>query len=143
MVIQKRNLQPDFIKTLCEDDTKALQFIAEVKWEQGFACRKCGHTNYCPGKTAASRRCTRCKKEESATAHTIFHNCKFPIHKAFYIVSTVCFDKKKISANDLSSTLGLNPMTCWKFRKKIQDCIEAHENKPNEEINLKEILLTS
>ena len=38
----------------------------------------------------SSRRCTRCKTEESATAHTIFHNLKFPVNKAFYIAYNVC-----------------------------------------------------
>ena len=86
----KKDLNPKLIKSLCTDKDKALQFIAHIKWEHGYVCRKCGHTNYCSGKTVASRRCTRCKKEESATANTIIHNCKFSINKAFYIVYTVC-----------------------------------------------------
>lgn len=139
----KKDLNPELIQTLCSDNDKALQFIADIKWEDGFVCRKCGHTNYCSGKTPASRRCTRCKKEESATAHTIFHNCKFAINKAFYIVYSVCVEKRKITANDLSNELELNPMTCWKFRRKIQDCIEKNQDKPSEELDLIEILMTS
>lgn len=138
----KKDLTPELIQTLCTDNDKALQFIADIKWENGFVCRKCGHTNYCSGKTEASRRCTRCKKEESAIAHTIFHNCKFPIHKAFYIVYTVCLEKRKISANELSGELELNPMTCWKFRKKIQECVDRQQNNPSDEINLIDILIT-
>lgn len=137
----KKDISPEFIQSLYEDNDKALQFIADIKWEKGFTCRKCGHTNFCPGKTVASRRCTRCKKEESATVHTIFHNCKFPISKAFYIVYTVCFEKRKISANNLSNELELNPMTCWKFRKKIQECVEKRQNTPDDEIDLMDVLM--
>ncbi len=139
----KKDLEPEFIESLCNDNDKALQFLADVKWENGFVCRKCGHTNFCVGKTVASRRCTRCKKEESATANTIFHNCKFSINKAFYIVYTVCFEKRKISANELSGELELNPMTCWKFRKKIKECVDRQKENPNEDVSLTDILITS
>ena len=78
-------ISPELANELFNDGDKVLKFISEVKWKYGFVCRNCGHTNYCEGKTAYSRRCTRCKKEESASAHTIFHNIKFPVNKAFYI----------------------------------------------------------
>jgi hypothetical protein len=138
----KKDLHPTLIHSLCSDNDKALEFVADIKWEKGFICRKCDHTNYCSGKTAGSRRCTRCKKEESATAHTIFHNCKFPIHKAFYIFNAICLEKRKISAHSLSHELGLNPMTCWKFRKKIKECIERQQDNPNKDVDLIEILMT-
>ncbi|NLO71760.1 MAG: transposase [Porphyromonadaceae bacterium] len=138
----KKDITPELIQSLCTDNDKALRFIADIKWEKGFVCRKCGHTNFCSGKTFAARRCTRCKKEESATAHTIFHNCKFPVNKAFYIVYTVCIEKKRLSANDLASELELNPITCWKFRKKIQECVERYQNSSVDEINLIDIIIT-
>lgn len=137
----KKDLNPELIQLLFTDTEKALQFIADLKWEDGFVCRKCGHTNYCKGKSFASRRCTKCKKEESATANTIFHNCKFPINKAFYIVYTVCMEKRKISAKELAGKLSLNPMTCWRFRKKIQECVERQQEKPDDEIDLVDVLI--
>ncbi|MHB9056253.1 MAG: transposase [Paludibacteraceae bacterium] len=138
----KKDLKPEIIQSFCEETDKALQFIADVKWEKGFVCHNCGHTNYCAGKTVASRRCTRCKKEESATAHTIFHNCKFPVNKAFYIVYMVCLQKRKVSANDLSMKLGINQMTCWKFRKKIKECIDLQQKNPNNNVELLDILMS-
>lgn len=116
-------ISPELASELFNDSEKVLKFIAEVKWKNGFVCRNCGHTNYCEGKTASSRRCTRCKKEESASAHTIFHNIKFPVNKAFYIAYTVCVEGKEVSSYNYSDQLGLNQMTCWKFRKRIKDCI--------------------
>ncbi|MCK4287884.1 MAG: transposase [Bacteroidales bacterium] len=55
------------------DENKCLQYLADLKWKDGFVCRKCGHTNFCKGKTPFSRRCTKCKHDESATSHTVFH----------------------------------------------------------------------
>ena len=139
----KKDLKPEFVQSLCEDSDKVLQFLADVKWEKGFVCHSCGHTNFCSGKTLASRRCTRCKKEESATAHTIFHNCKFPVNKAFYIIYTICFEKKRHSVNELADELCVNPMTCWKFRTKIKKCIQKHQDTSEDEIDVKEILMVA
>ncbi|MZP55985.1 MAG: hypothetical protein GT600_11105, partial [Bacteroidales bacterium] len=114
-VIFKKELSEKEIEELFSSDERCLEFLAEVKWEHGFKCRKCGNDNYCPGKTLYSRRCTRCKSEESAAAGTIFHNCKFPLHKAFYIAYNVCKGKEDISSYELARRLSLRQMTCWNF----------------------------
>ena len=137
----KKNIPREKAQELFNDSDKALNFIAEVKWEKGFTCRKCGHDNYCEGKSTASRRCTRCKAEESATAHTLFHNCKFPINKAFFIAYTVCVEGKDISSYEYSDKLGLNQMTCWKFRKRIKDCVLKHSSEKSDN-HIRTILLS-
>jgi hypothetical protein len=104
-------------------DEQCLEFLAGQKWKDGYVCRKCGHTNYCVGKTPFSRRCTRCKHDESATAHTIFHRCKINLSEAFKIAYLVC-KSPQISTYDISRKLDKRQMTCWKFKKKITECIE-------------------
>ena len=138
----KDEITPEFAQELFDDSEKVLKFIAEIKWKDGFTCRNCGHTNFCEGKTAASRRCTRCKKEESASANTIFHNVKFPINKAFYISYNVCVLGKDFSSYNYSDQLGLNQMTCWKFRKRIQDCM-LKQNTEKGKVAIKTILMSS
>ena len=140
-MIFKENISPEFANELFDDKEKTLEFIAGVKWKEGFVCRKCGNTNYCEGKTTASRRCTRCKTEESATAHTLFHNIKFPINKAFYIAYNVCVEGKEISSYNYSNQLGLNQMTCWKFRKRIKECIIKNSQNKGK-VSIKNILLS-
>jgi two-component system, sensor histidine kinase LadS len=104
-------------------DEACLQLIAEQKWAQGFACRKCGNTNYCHGKSPYSRRCTRCKHEESATSHTIFHRCRVALPEAFRIMYMVCNDPG-ISSYEISRQMELRQMTCWKLKSKLLDCIK-------------------
>ncbi|MEI7500715.1 MAG: transposase [Bacteroidota bacterium] len=101
-----------------------LQFLAEKKWEKGFTCKKCGNINYCKGKTPYSRRCTRCKHEESARAHTIFHRCHIPITEAFRIVYIVCHDPS-VSTYELSRKVELRQMTCWKLKSRLMECIKS------------------
>ena len=140
-VIFKKELSDKQLEELFENDEKCYEFLSEVKWENGFTCRKCGNTNYCPGKTPFSRRCTKCKTEESAAAGTIFHNCKFPIHKAFYIAYNVCKGKEELSTYEFARRLSLRQMTCWNFRTKIHQAIEKMDYlTENERLSIRKIL---
>lgn len=123
-----RELTEDQLNELFLSDEKCFEFLAEVKWVHGFTCRKCGNNNYCPGKTPHSRRCTKCKTEESAAADTIFHNCKFPVHKAFYIAYNVCKGKEDLSSYELARRLSLRQMTCWNFKTKIRHAIRQMDS---------------
>jgi len=106
-----------------EDD--CLRFLAKAKWtDDSFECKKCGNRNFCKGKTPHSRRCTRCKHDESARVGTIFHGCKIPLTKAFYIAFSVC-NVNGISSHELSRRLDLRQMTCWKFKKKLTECLSS------------------
>ncbi len=104
------------------ENEDCLQFLAEKKWADGFTCKKCGHVNFCKGKSPFARRCTRCKHEESATAHTIFHRCHIPLTEAFRIVYMVCNDPS-VSTYEISRQLELRQMTCWKLKTRLMECI--------------------
>ncbi|MCX6248083.1 MAG: transposase [Bacteroidetes bacterium] len=106
-----------------QTDEACLEFISSQKWADGYTCRKCGHTNFCKGKSPYSRRCTRCKHEESATANTLFHRCHIPISEAFRIAYTVCHDPG-VSSYELSRQLERRQMTCWKLKSRLMECLE-------------------
>jgi len=143
-IIFKKELSEKQINDLFNSDEKCLEFLAEVKWENGFTCHKCGHDNYCAGKTPYSRRCTKCKTEESATSGTIFHNCKFPIHKAFFIAYNVCKGKEELSTYEFARRLSLRQMTCWNFRTKIRNAIEKMDSlDENKRLSVQKIINTA
>jgi tRNA(Ile2) C34 agmatinyltransferase TiaS len=117
--IFNEELTADELEAMFASDEKCLEFLANIKWHNGFVCKKCGNTNSCAGKEPFSRRCTRCKTKESATNGTIFHGVKFPISKAFYIAYHVCKCKDDISSYEFARRLSLRQMTCWNFKTKI------------------------
>ena len=129
-MIFKEELNQKQLDELFTNDDKCLEFLANIKWANGFVCRKCGNTNYCPGKTNFSRRCTKCKTEESATAGTIFHHCRFDLSKAFFIAYNVCKGKEDLSTYEYARKLSLRQMTCWKFKDKIKKAIEESGERP-------------
>lgn len=118
----------DFEKKFSTDE-ECLKVLADEKWKDGYSCRNCGNANYCSGKTLYSRRCTRCKHEESAIAHTVLHHCKIPLNKAFKIAYMVC-NKPEISTHEISRQIDIRQMTCWKFKKKILECRENSRDIP-------------
>jgi len=98
------------------DTESCHRYLAKMKWQEGYSCRKCGHDRYCKGVLHAySRQCTRCNYVESATANTLFHQVKFDLLKAFYIVYFVSTNKKGITSTELSRKLSLRQKTCWAF----------------------------
>jgi hypothetical protein len=129
------------LNELFHSDEKCYEFLADLKWSNGFKCRKCGNSNSCSGKAPYSRRCTKCKTEESASAGTIFHNCKFPVSKAFYIAYHVCKGKQDLSSYEFARRLSLRQMTCWNFKTKIRHAIEEMNSLSNsEKLSIQKIL---
>lgn len=117
-----------FRKLFSSDET-CMEILAALKWEDGYTCTKCGNTNYCSGKTKFSRRCTRCKKDESATANTAFHHCKIPLNKAFEISFLIC-NMPAISSYEISRQIEVRHMTCYNFQKKIINCRNEETKDP-------------
>lgn len=122
-------------QVLYPDEEACLKLLADKKWTKGFACKKCGNTNYCKGKKAYSRRCTKCKSEESVTAGTIFHNCRIPLTEAFEISLLNCIFTD-ISSYEISRKIDRRHMTCYHFQKKIKVCMDGNQ----EDKLLKEVL---
>jgi len=107
-------------------EEKCLEYLANEKWKDGYVCRNCDNTKYCTGKKPFSRRCSKCKTFESATAHTIFHSCKMPIQEAFTLAFMVC-KNPAISSYELAELTDGRQMTCWKFKTKILECLEKNK----------------
>ena len=110
-------------KSAFKSREECLEILARAKWADGYECRNCGSMNYCQGRTPFSRRCTRCKKEESAMAHTIFHHCRIELPRAFELAFMVC-GSPSIPASELSQLLETRHMTCLNFKKRILQCLQ-------------------
>ncbi len=136
-------LSLDQLEEMFINNEKCLEFLAGIKWTNGFVCKKCGNTNSCPGKEPFSRRCTKCKAKETATNGTIFHGVKFPISKAFYIAYNVCKGKENISSYEFGRRLSLRQMTCWNFKTKIEHALIDMDTLSDKERNTIKKILTS
>lgn len=109
------------------DRDSCYKFLADMKWENGYACVKCGNTSYCNGKVPFNRRCTKCAYEESVLHQTIFENNRIPINKAFYLVYLMYNHKGAISSHKLSEKLGIRQSTCWTYASKVKKVMEERK----------------
>ena len=117
-------MEPGRFRETFSSQEECLEILAHAKWADGFKCRYCGNERYCAGRTSFSRRCTRCKKEESATAHTIFHHCRMDLPRAFEIAYMVC-GSPAMPASEISQVLETRHMTCLNFNKRILQCLQS------------------
>nr|WP_233166961.1 7TM diverse intracellular signaling domain-containing protein [Pedobacter sp. ASV2] len=106
------------------DKESCYEFLAELKWNKGYHCRKCSNDHYFNGHILHSRRCSKCGYEESVTTYTIFHNTRIPINKAFYMIFLIYSSKGKISSHKLSELLSIRQSTCWTFGTRIKKVMD-------------------
>lgn len=107
-----------------------VKYLYEIKWKDGYVCKKCSHTHYCKGIKEFDKQCTKCNYIESPTAQTIFHKVKFPLLKAFHIVYFISTNKKGITSTELARKLELKQKVCWLFKRKVMKAMESSENFP-------------
>ncbi|NVM64686.1 hypothetical protein FHW88_002975 [Mucilaginibacter sp. SG538B] len=109
------------------DRETCFKFLSDLKWEHGYACRKCSNTHYGSGHLPYSRRCSKCGYEESVIAYTILQNTRIPINKAFYMIFLMYSTKGKISSHKLSEILSIRQSTCWAYSSRIKKVMEQRK----------------
>lgn len=108
------------------------QYLAELKWSDGYFCKRCNHEKYIKGKQPCSRRCCKCGYDESTTTGTLFHKLKFGIDKAFEALYEISTSKKGANSIWLAERLGVNQKTAWLFRQKAQLAMKSSQEYPLE-----------
>ena len=129
--IHGTELNPEEFQEMYPDKLHCFQLLEEIKWKDGFNCRKCNNETYTQGVSFRSRRCTRCGTTETPTANTLFHGLRIPIEKAFYIFALVIHSKGQISSSDLEKKTTVGQKACWSFKQKIVDQLEKNKSKDN------------
>ncbi len=115
-----------------QTNADCISYLMDIKWKDEMKCVKCNSEEFWKGKCSNNIRCKKCGYEESPTAGTLFHKIKFPLLKAFHICYRVSVSKKGMSSWELSRELGLRQMTCWAFKRKIQEAMASSESHPLE-----------
>jgi hypothetical protein len=118
-----KELTRDEFTSLYPDEDACYKYLSFLKWDELYNCKKCVNDKFSWGKSPFARRCTKCGYEESVTAHSIFHNMRIPVEKAFYMVFLIYSSNEKISSTELSRVLTIRQKTCWEYKKSISERI--------------------
>jgi transposase-like protein len=127
-----KDLDRKTFKTKFGTREACLKHLEEIKWKEGYCCRRCDYTDYIQGKQFGSRRCRKCHYDESATSHTLFHKLKFGIDKAFEMLYEISTSKKGANSLWLAEHFAVNQKTTWLFRQKVMAAMESSGQHPLE-----------
>ena len=108
-----------------KDDNDCLAYLAEIKWLDGYRCRRCNNNIFGNGKNPNNKRCSKCRYDESPTTGTMFEKLKFPVLIAFHIAFKISTKKKGMSSMELSNEFELRQKTCWAFKQKLQQVMQS------------------
>ena len=117
----------EFLQRYADED-ECIAFLSSLKWSDGFTCRKCGHTHFCEGNHLGSRRCTKCKTEETLKSNTIFQNCKLPLRTSMHIM-LYAIHNPDASTSKMCTDLGVRQMTCWRMKQLVKEIQLSHNLK--------------
>ena len=102
------------------DDAACLNYLASLRWPDGFVCPACGSNRY--WRTATARwMCADCDRQTSVTAGTVFHRTRTPLSTWFAAVWFLTSQKNGVSALGLQRVLGFGSYeTAWAWLHKLR-----------------------
>lgn len=112
------------------DEKACLKFLADLKWQENFSCRKCNYDKfYTNAGMNFARRCTKCGYSESPTVYTVFHRVRFDMTKAFYLLYSVYEKGERFKSVEMSEELDMRLNTVWKFSTRVQERMDTMQSK--------------
>ena len=110
-------------------DNNCKEYLANIKWEDGFSCVKCGNKSSQLRKEH-SRTCNKCSHTETAPSNTLFHKVKFGLRKAFFIAFEMSTTTKSLSASQMGVRYGVTEKTARLFMHKVREAMKSSGNHP-------------
>lgn len=129
--------RPDFPRSIVEfqhrfpDDQACRSYLLDSRWPDGFRCPRCDGSSA----TALPRRllwqCSGCRYQVSATAGTVLHKTRTPLHLWFWAAYLMTTATPGISAVQLQRQLGIGRYeTAWMILHKLRRAMVNPERHP-------------
>lgn len=110
-------------------DDNCKEYLASLKWEKGFICRRCQH-NKAQIRKDFARTCNICSDTESVGAGTLFHRVRFGLKKAFFICFEMATTTKSLSAKQMAVRYGVSEQTARLFMHKVREAMKSSQEYP-------------
>ena len=124
------------------NDESCRQYLARIRWADGFRCASCGH-EHAWKKSRGTYRCATCRHDTSVTAGTVFGDSRIPLRLWFQALWLVVSQKNGVSALGLGAALGIKrPMTGWFLLKRIRGAmVRAGRERLSGTVEIDEVFL--
>ena len=116
---QKGLSEPAFEQTYgTEEQCRAI--VVAARWPRGFECPACGGKQHSLVTTRNLYQCSKCRRQTSAIAGTIFASTHLPLRLWFRAIYHLTQTKQGISSIELGRRLGVTQTTAWKVKHKLK-----------------------
>jgi len=124
-------MQPDQFKSLHDlldyftSEEVCLDYLSSQRWQDGVICPHCSNDKIYTLKGANKRfKCSKCRKQFTARAGTIFEDSKISLRKWFSALYLLLSHKKGISSYQLARDLGVTQKTAWFMGMRIRNAVK-------------------
>ena len=117
---QKGLSEPAFEQQDISWEQRRTIVIASRRWPHGFECPACGGRRYSLVTTRDLYQCTKCRRQTSPIARTIFASTHLPLRLWFRAIYHLTQTKQGISSIELRRRLGVTQTTAWKIKHKLK-----------------------
>jgi transposase-like protein len=129
---------PDYPRSLVDfqhrfsNDAACADYLAALRWPEGFRCPACGHDQAWALKTKPwTYECQGCRRQTSVKAGTILHGSKLALTTWFWAAYLMATHSNGISALQLQKQLGLGSYkSAWLLCAKLRAAMVAPGRKP-------------
>src|SRR5690242_16222817 len=94
--------------------------VIASRWPNGFECPVCGGRQHSLVASRDLYQCTKCRRQTSAIAGTIFASTHLPLRLWFRAIYHLTQTKQGISSIELGRRLGVTQTTAWKVKHKLK-----------------------
>ena len=115
----QKGLSEAAFETLYGTEAKYRAVVIASRWPNGFERPLCGGRTYCEVMSRGLFQCSRCRRQTSPIAGTIFASTHLPLRLWFRAMYHLTQSKQGISSIELGRRLGVTQTTAWKIKHKL------------------------
>jgi transposase-like protein len=119
---------PEAIRYFSDLDV-ATEYVAGLRWPDGFVCPHCGGREYSYVSTRRLWKCKSCKRQSSIKVGTLFEDSALGLDKWLPAIWLVANPTSAISSHELARALGTTQKSAWFMLHRIGEA-EATWNVP-------------
>ncbi len=108
----------------------ATEYVASLRWPDGFVCPHCGGREYSYISTRRLWKCKSCQKQSSVKVGTMFADSALGLDKWLPAIWVVANSESGMSSHELARLLGTTQKSAWLMLQRIREAMVIEPTPP-------------